>query len=821
MRKKTLWRAASLALVLALTAGSLGACGSNREGDGGGGGSESTDGGNANGALARENVYRFQEVKLPDLGGDDNSLMASKCVADRIYLVMQAYNWDQDSLPAYYLVSMDTDGGDMQSVKLSLTPHETEQPEETDAPEETEQPEETDSTDETTDAEDSSWEYFHLFSFVFGDGCLYAVGDRQYNDYSDPENPIFEQENTLYSWTLEGELALLVPLEGMQTEEEFCYVNAMVPGTDGSVTLLLSGNTYYSQRVTPDGTLEGRKELDQEIGDLFNSSSYLTNTEPGKLLITYYDQENWERQFMTEFDLAAGTLSEPVELPSSMSWNGFSAVSKGLYTDMIYATPNGVFTYSAGNADAACKINFTNSDVFSTSTVGVVELDEDRIFAVFYENYEDGYVSGIFTRVPPEEVKEKKVLVLGSLWMDGSIRKRVVEFNRNNPDYRIVIKNYDEFNSYDDPNAAQTAMDNDIITGQMPDILYSHDGDMDKYAEKGWLADIGEKISQDEELSQTEFVQNVFDAYSTDGKLYMVIPEFCVRTMLGKKALVGDRTSWTMADLQQALASMPEGAQVYEDANRGYFMNVMMGYCGNDFINLETGECSFDSEEFIALMEFAKSLPETIEYDEDYWANYDYWSLFRQDKVLLCEVYIRDLRSMNSTINGQFGEPVSYVGFPTTNGPGGVIDISDVYCISAKSPYQDVAWEFVRYYLTEEYQAGDSFYNLPTRKDVFEKKAQEALQKPYSLDEDGNKVEYDETFYVGDEEIVLDPMTEEQLSQLVDYIYSVNKRDYGYNEDILNIIDEEMEAFYTDQKSAQEVAGLIQNRVQLFVDENS
>ena len=44
------------------------------------------------------------------------------------------------------------------------------------------------------------------------------------------------------------------------------------------------------------------------------------------------------------------------------------------------------------------------------------------------------------------------------------------------------------------------------------------------------LADVGKLIEKDEELSQVEFVQNVLDAYSVDGKLYYVIPNFRVST---------------------------------------------------------------------------------------------------------------------------------------------------------------------------------------------------------------------------------------------------------------------------------------------------
>ena len=51
-------------------------------------------------------------------------------------------------------------------------------------------------------------------------------------------------------------------------------------------------------------------------------------------------------------------------------------------------------------------------------------------------------------------------------------------------------------------------------------------------------------------------------------------------------------------------------------------------------------------------------------------------------------------------------------------------------------------------------------------------------------------------------------------------IYSLNKRSY-YNQNIINIVNEEAASYFEGQKSAKEVAQIIQSRVQIYVDENS
>lgn len=314
-------------------------------------------------------------------------------------------------------------------------------------------------------------------------------------------------------------------------------------------------------------------------------------------------------------------------------------------------------------------------------------------------------------------------------------------------------------------------------------------------------------------------MENVFDAYRMDGKLYSVIPSFTVRTMIAKKSLVGDRTSWTMQDMQEVVAGMPEGSQGIGDMTRSSFFYTMMQYCGNDFVDVSTGKCSFDSPEFIAMLNYAKELPE--EFGEDYWGD-DYWmnyqSQYRDDRTLLMECYISSARDMVRNMNGYFGEEISYVGFPTDSGRGSILSASQRYAISAKSGNQQGAWEFLRYYLTDEYQSTLQ-WALPISKDAFMKQANEAMENPYYLDENGQKVEYEDTMYINDEEIPLENLTQEQVDAFVSFVEGVDKASY-YNESILNIVEEESAAFFEGQKSAQDVASVIQSRVQIYVNEN-
>ena len=62
--------------------------------------------------------------------------------------------------------------------------------------------------------------------------------------------------------------------------------------------------------------------------------------------------------------------------------------------------------------------------------------------------------------------------------------------------------------------------------------------------------------------------------------------------------------------------------------------------------------------------------------------------------------------------------------------------------------------------------------------------------------------------------------TKEEVDQVL-ALFDVAKPAASQNSEIMTIISEEAEAFFKGQKSAAEVAAIIQSRAQIYVDENS
>lgn len=850
MKKNWTKRALSVGLALTMAAG-LCACG----GSTGTGGTGSSSGGRGNGstanaAMAKENVYKVQEITLPQFIENENgfengyvNIAATEHRDGKVYLLMQVedYSKEGSNSTSIQMLVMNEDGTDQQVIPLQM-PSSQDREEQTpgDSPAEPAAPAEggaevmpleggdsavNEGTADEAMVGSDTWEYTGYSNFAMSsEGRILCVKDYNFEDYSNPEQYISEQHEYICCWDSDGTLLWETELEELRSQEEnaeWIYVNKLSAAKDGSVNLLLMGENAYKLNVSRDGEISDKVQLSEESYGALNNNQNMILREDGTFLIMYSDENDWTKQYLVSYDMDTDTLGEPSQMPGSISWNGYNTMDAGINSDLVYSNSNGVYTYNVGDADGTKHMDFINSDVNITSFRSLVELSADSFMAVYYENYGNEMKAGIFTYVDPKDIPDKAVIVLAGNYLASDVKQRVVEYNRSSDAYRIVVKEYSSYSTYEDYEGGYKQLNNEIITGGMPDILMTEGLPMENYISKGLIADVGKLIEQDEELSQVEFLRNVFDAYSVNGTLYYVIPQFSVNTMIAKTALVGDRTGWTMEEMQQVLAGMGEDAQAISEATRSGFMGMAMYYCGSDFIDVASGKCSFDSDNFIAMMEFAKTLPEEIDWDgiygdEDYWENYD--SQYRMNRTLMMNMYIGSFSNISYYINGSFGEPVSFVGFPTDSGKGSYINANMAYALSAKSENLEGAWDFIRYYLTDEYQETLD-WGLPVNEQLFLEKSKEATKRPTYTDENGQKVEYDETFYMNGEEIVIPPLTQEQVDQVVEFIQSVDVAMY-YNEDVLNIINEEMDAFYTGQKSARDVAAIIQSRAQIFVDEN-
>ena len=70
-------------------------------------------------------------------------------------------------------------------------------------------------------------------------------------------------------------------------------------------------------------------------------------------------------------------------------------------------------------------------------------------------------------------------------------------------------------------------------------------------------------------------------------------------------------------------------------------------------------------------------------------------------------------------------------------------------------------------------------------------------------------------------EIKIAPLTQEERDYIADYIKGITKVSGGYDVHIQEVIDEEIKAFFAGDKTAEEAAKMIQNRISIYISEKN
>lgn len=750
-------------------------------------------GGNkANNEEAKKNVYKYEDIDLGLPTDNDNNEKGNKGIntmhllGDRLYVVMNDYNYmDNINETKISLVSVNIDGSDKQETLL---------------------------LESKVDYSMEITQETYLGRMSISDTGVYAI-EEGYDYQNVDEYGNASRTMNLIFWNLNGEeqwRVSLLPEEVQQ--DQYYYVNDLFPLQDGEILVYSSMSMdVYTNTGEKKSSIALQDEMSYGYDSMFMGKD-------GNIYVTSYNDE-YTKQYLSVLDIHSGKTGEPMELPANFS--RYNLMGAGVQYDLLLNNGTGLYGFNIGDEMPSIIMNYVNSDLVSTNLYNVVQVSDTQMIATYNdEEYYNAHVA-MFTYVDPKDIPDKETLILGSLYMGYNVRGRVVEFNKTNEKYRIVVREYSQYSTTDDYMAGYTQLNNDIVAGKVPDILVLDDGmPIDSYIAKGLFADINEFIDQDEELNREDYFENVLDAYSIEGKMYRIVPSFYVQTFMGKASDVGTEPGWTMQELKDVMATKPEGTNIFSlDYLRDSVMDIAMNLSGYQFIDQATGKCSFNSPAFIEMLEFIKQFP-TVDpsYDDgtDWWTEYQ--SQYHTGKTLLASVYLYSPADLVYTLKSSFGEePTTFIGFPTEQGNGSVIGANEQYAISAKSSSQAGAWEFLRYYYTDEYQRNS--YAMPVSKEIWKELSKKSMEKPYWENENGVKEYYEYTTWIGDTEVSMEPLTQEEVDSVYNFISSLNQV-YSYDENLMSIINEEAAAFFEGQKTAAEVADIIQSRVQIYVNEN-
>lgn len=480
-------------------------------------------------------------------------------------------------------------------------------------------------------------------------------------------------------------------------------------------------------------------------------------------------------------------------------------------------------------------INWMDSDMGNGNASGVVSL-ENGDFIVAYYSY-DGEGSCQLYRLSKRDASELenlKVVTIGVLYDNWSVKQRISVLNRKNTDVRYKMVDYSIYDDYDEKtekynNSAEQQLKKDIVSGKAPDMIVTYSNGMVKSLQnKGLFADLYQFLDKDPDLSRDDIMPNVLKACETKGQLTSIAPSFTVSTIAAKSKFIKDQ-GWTIDEMIKAYDDMPDGMRFSVYNYKENILGMIMYYISSA-IDYEKGTCNFDTPEFRSLLEFCNRFPSSedeIDWEDSKAVNEMYsddniW----KDKVLTSDMYIYDFQEYTRQIKGAFNEPVTLVGYPMDGeGNGGLLNFSENYAILSNASDKDACWNFIKEMFTGTDDEENSKYGmggLSSLVSKFDAQAEASMKKPVYKDEEGNEREEDLYYYgMNGDNIKIDPLTKEEKDYIVDYIKSIDRCYGDFDPEVSEIFNEEVMAFLKGEKSCDEIVDLLQNRISLLVSEQS
>lgn len=439
---------------------------------------------------------------------------------------------------------------------------------------------------------------------------------------------------------------------------------------------------------------------------------------------------------------------------------------------------------------------------------------DGRYFCMVEDWRNDDRSVVLLNRTRAEEAPQRINMVLAAVNGGSDLAVMAVRFNRNNNQYHLTVQNYDSL----------TDLYNAILAKKAVDIIDLSGVNVEKLTRQGVFEDLTPYLEQSKAFGPSDFLDGILDVYTFDGTLVGIPETFTLRTVVGDRMWLGNDTGLTLDGLFTAAGHNPE-ALPFGEITKEKMLQYLMMFNEDAFIDWDTGECHFDSETFKAILELVNRFPDSVENEQE---EASLPSKIQNGEVLFAIADIRNLKVFQ-LYKGIFGENAACIGFPTIDGKRGTLLFADnAFGIVAGSENKSGAWEFIESVLeqkpVEDMEKEDVYnlYRFPEKFPTLKKMMNVIIE--YKIEDDrvwADKGRQFATVYYDDGwTFTYHVVTWEEIDAILDLLKEAKASFSVEDSEVIKIINEEAFAYYSGQKSLEEVISVIQNRVQLYVNEN-
>lgn len=519
----------------------------------------------------------------------------------------------------------------------------------------------------------------------------------------------------------DGIAVLAGTLPPMYTRED----GTLLMEPEGKLSLIIYSAQGKVMSETPLAEIYDENQMNFKIIEYFDGSFFLVC--PDYLMKIAPDGEELSRIACGENDFymslctADGKLLLCEEAGGFLGGNIYEVNPDDLSLSALYSTESYPLTGLGSSADGrlitvcrdgTCSIidpadgkreEFLNLNEFGVDDINIRTVSQFGGGYIFYATFMENIVYIDYV----EDSSNKLELTVGA--MDGDTRvlyKLVNSFNAHSPDIRVKVQTY--------ASADCKVLQGEIAAGNGPDIYFVSANSivMQAVRQENVYEDLLPYLDADPEYGRETIVPQLFDAICDGERLYMLPYGFEIDTFTAPESVVGDGRL-TLKELDAIIEARGRDELVFPKwVTQSQLFSWMSRFAFYQFVDKESGQCSFDSPAFQDLLTICRDYATPNGSDT---------SGNSHDCLYInCPLQALRLVAVKSwSSNGDY----SFAGFPTTAYNGSSFCLRSEFAINSRGEHKDEAWEFLRYTMSSPAQSlfsDDTHTGIPSTVDGLE-----------------------------------------------------------------------------------------------------
>ncbi|MBD5537641.1 MAG: extracellular solute-binding protein [Lachnospiraceae bacterium] len=611
-------------------------------------------------------------------------------------------------------------------------------------------------------------------ALVFSDMAGYRLGQQYY-----------QGEEILIEGTKEGVVRLL--WDGRAEEILMRNVPESLLNIEAKWWLDSKGNPYVlyrdrAFRLNQSGEVLFEAQVDGAVTDICESAS-------GEIVLKINAADKAVNG-LAVWNMDEGTVGETYWLKDITY-----CIAKGYAKDILIVDTRGICDYGLSDGSKEYYIEWSGTGYSPAEGAEDIKFVSDNQI----ELYTVGNMVVKLSKINPEE-SGKTILTYKTTSISSEIKELIVRFNKENPDYYIMIE---ERPASQDLYTFREKIEIEIAAGHGPDII----DDLSvrnpyTLIEKGVIEELTPYI-EESGIDREAYFPMIFQGFGVGEGTYGIGIGAGIHSWCVDGSLFASEEDFSLESMLHVLEGLHDDKifmNGYDAASLVYnWLCTSEDLYG--MVDWETGQCDFSGENFRRILELAMR--------------------YGDGEGKGTEGYIvNSIGMINYSFFSSYDASIKGSGRVLTGYPGERAGMHEVtmhtLAINAASENKDGAWEFLCFLLQEEVQAelGRDFMHMrfPVNRQAF-----------YTV---GNEMCGDHigvTMRALDDpewEISAEEFTEGQLEDL-NALFAKAVFFPWRTREILSIIEEETALYFDGSKGMEETIDIIQNRVQLYLDEQT